>query len=168
MKFVWQEETYCLDEGYSVNPWIVQMPDGRTLEVDYSHEDDDGIVGVVVAQAQLNAFRYSPLTIYQARKKEKFPMMKKTMIVIDAAEARDALVKHYTDFLVSNPNHLAALLREGRLSAEIPNVGSLKDAALASMLRDNGIGAIIASNEGVDVVALHVSSFDLQIVYAAK
>lgn len=91
--------------------------------------------------------------------------MIKNTLVLSVDEAKEALVKHYTDFLISNPVHLADMLRQGTFNTEVPNLRNAKPDALGVMLRDNGVGADLATANNVDMVVLHTGVLEMQVIY---
>jgi hypothetical protein len=90
-------------------------------------------------------------------------MQKKTVLVLTVQEAKEAMVKHYTDFLVSNPTHLSTLIRDGKLD-ELPNFATVTPSQVTQMYRDNAVGADVAQRESVDAVFVQAGN-TLETVY---
>lgn len=90
-------------------------------------------------------------------------MQKKTVVLLNANDLKEAMVKHYTDYLVANPAHLADLLRAGKLD-ELPNLSTATLAQLAQMYRENHAGGDVAAREGVDLVLVQ-NAGTLEVLY---
>ncbi len=91
-------------------------------------------------------------------------MQKKTVLVLTVQEAKDAMVQHYTNFLVSNPTHLATLIRDGKLD-ELPNFATVTPLQVTQMYRENAVGADVAQREGVDCVYVQLTDNSVHVVY---
>ena len=91
-------------------------------------------------------------------------MQKNTVLVLTLEETREALVKHYTNFLVSNPAQLASLMREGRLD-DLPNLATANSRQLTKMYRENKVGDTLAAEEKVDTICVNVDCDTLEVVY---
>lgn len=89
-------------------------------------------------------------------------MQFKSVVVLTVDEAREDLVKHFTEFLTKNPSHLSALLREGKLN-ELPNFATVTLAQVMQLYRDNEVGKSVVGTT-VDTVLVQNGTV-LEVVY---
>lgn len=94
-------------------------------------------------------------------------MNKKTVIVLTLDEVKDAVIKHFVNFYVSSPVHLANLLREGKFHDELPNFKNMTTQQLVTLYKENGV---VLSLNLVDVnfVVVRVDNSKLEVLFENK
>jgi hypothetical protein len=93
-------------------------------------------------------------------------MLKQSVAILTVDQARELLVVHYADHLLSSRENLMQLIRDGKLY-ELPNLKTADANHVVRLFRDNSVGAQIAVTENVPLVVVNANG-TLLVVYTAS
>lgn len=90
-------------------------------------------------------------------------MERKTVVVLDQNDLREALVEHYVSFILNDRNNLVDMLRNGTFR-DLPDFSKADEALLVDSFRTLDLGNAVTRKQNVDLVLVKVGSSGFMVM----